>query len=506
MTDLTPTRRQFLCSAGLAGALALLDGPRPGPALAGASDRKVFVRRDILSLDPDGPEIKAFHRGVAAMKARDPSDPTSWVYQANIHLTKDMSPTGAKVPWNQCQHGNYFFLPWHRMYLYWFERLLREASGDPAFAFPYWNYASPAARALPLVYRRPADASNPLYVAERNPDAGGINNGARLPASAAASYWAPFRLINFATPSPTYSAFGGRAVDRPGHALSTMGSFETYHNAIHVLIGGDGGFMSDLTRAARDPVFYAHHANVDRLWKRWLDQGGRANPVTDKSWLETRFTFVDEKGKPVEMSVKDCLDTEDQLGYRYDDDPPAVLQPPTGHRISPGEPKPLASSKGPPVELGTDGPARVTIDLDEKARAAIAEEGSVLTLLVEGLQFEKEPMIYYEVYLDLPADTAPDYQGSYYAGNLVFAGIGLLGTHPGHDHGEKEKEEEYLDRVRAFDVTATVRELRSRQLWQDEKLTVTFVLSGLVPVKGAPVTRPGVKARFERVTLAVWKK
>ena len=39
-------------------------------------------------------------------------------------------------------------------------------------------------------------------------------------------------------------------------------------------------------------------------------------------------------------------------------------------------------------------------------------------------------------------------------------------------------------------------------LWHDDRLTVTFVMSGLIPVKDAPVTRAGVKAHFDRVTLA----
>jgi len=32
--------------------------------------------------------------------------------------------TPAKTLWNSCQHGSYYFLSWHRMYLYYFERIL----------------------------------------------------------------------------------------------------------------------------------------------------------------------------------------------------------------------------------------------------------------------------------------------------------------------------------------------------------------------------------------------
>jgi len=33
-----------------------------------------------------------------------------------------------------------FFFSWHRMYLYWFERIVRRMSGDDTWALPYWNW------------------------------------------------------------------------------------------------------------------------------------------------------------------------------------------------------------------------------------------------------------------------------------------------------------------------------------------------------------------------------
>src|SRR4051794_156023 len=100
----------FLRSVGIVVLVAALG---PG-SLSGAPDeaphRKVRTRRDVMSLAPDGPEIAAFRRAVKVMKSRPVSDPTSWDFQVAIHATKDRSKPGV---WNQCQHGNYFFLPWH---------------------------------------------------------------------------------------------------------------------------------------------------------------------------------------------------------------------------------------------------------------------------------------------------------------------------------------------------------------------------------------------------------
>lgn len=473
----------------------------------GADDKspgRVRTRRDILALAPDGPEIAAFRRAVHVMKSRPASAATSWDFQVNIHATHDLSRPDV---WNQCQHGNHFFLPWHRMYLYWMERILRDASGDPDFALPYWNYGSPASRALPEPLRIPADASNPLFVAERNRDAGGINNGARLPATAAATWWAPFRLTNFSTPDPIGFAFGGRVVDRPVHLMPTMGSFESYHNAMHVLIGGEGGFMSDPTTSARDPIFLLHHANVDRMWRRWLDQGGgRANPLDDETWMGTAFTFFDERGRRVEMAVRDALEPEG-MGYRYDDDPPPRPQPRPGPPATSGPLRPLASSHGPRIDLGTDGPVSVSIELTEEARAAAARVEGSLALLIEGIRFEREPMVFYEVYINLPPGEAADPQGVHYAGNLIFAGLAPSGLH-GHGtrhgaaHGGREPGTFDPTTTRALDLTDVIPRLRTRERWSDDRLTVTFVLSGLIPVANEPVTPPGVKGSLIRVGLA----
>src|SRR5262249_17620413 len=136
-----------------------------------------FVRKNIGSLSD--PEIASLRNGVKAMKDRLQNDPTSWWFQANIHGTF-MSDPAWDFAWNKCEHGTYFFFSWHRMYLYFFERILRAASNDPTLTLPYWNYGDPASRALPEVFRLPSDSTNPLYESQR---AAAINGGANLSAS-----------------------------------------------------------------------------------------------------------------------------------------------------------------------------------------------------------------------------------------------------------------------------------------------------------------------------------
>jgi hypothetical protein len=138
-----------------------------------------FVRRDVWAAESQAPNppwdavTLAYARAVGEMRSRPAADPTSWTYQAGVHGSTSDPPAGAT--WNQCQHGGWFFLPWHRLYLHYFERIVRSvvvSQGGPAgWALPYWNYeAGDGARALPPAFREPAlpdGSANPLYVAQR---------------------------------------------------------------------------------------------------------------------------------------------------------------------------------------------------------------------------------------------------------------------------------------------------------------------------------------------------
>ena len=119
------------------------------------------------------------------MRARPTTDPTSWQAQANIHgaFTPDaahgivnvcppataanfVAPPGMIA--SVCRHDT-FFLAWHRMYLYYFERIVRAASGDPSFALPYWGYSPTGPHNLPALFRTPNTTANPLWTDQRDP-------------------------------------------------------------------------------------------------------------------------------------------------------------------------------------------------------------------------------------------------------------------------------------------------------------------------------------------------
>src|SRR5258708_5800241 len=123
------TRREFLGSTaavvvGAAGVSAAL--VKEGRSLIGdggaAPAGNPRERKDVSKLDATSADIVALKAGVDAMKKLPAADLRNWKKQAEIHgkiLGDD---------YNHCQHSNWWFLPWHRAYLYYFEEIVRELS------------------------------------------------------------------------------------------------------------------------------------------------------------------------------------------------------------------------------------------------------------------------------------------------------------------------------------------------------------------------------------------
>ncbi|KAK1988373.1 hypothetical protein LZ30DRAFT_699367 [Colletotrichum cereale] len=108
----------------------------------------------------------------------------------------------------------------------------------------------------------------------------------------------------------SYRDFGSASHNRfnpprgPGQPdFTAWGSFEDIHNAIHNYTGG-GGHMSNPAIAAYDPIFWLHHANIDRLFAIWQachdDPDDPSTYVTDQTAGTGPFggSFVVEAGGP----------------------------------------------------------------------------------------------------------------------------------------------------------------------------------------------------------------
>jgi tyrosinase len=323
----------------------------------------VRIRRDVNNLTNTDPIVVLYDKAIGVMKSRNllpgiaPAnnvnnlvDPTSWRYQGAIHdyatvpdpprpdkIDVRPPPTGRtgdpfasandKFPgdqdkyWAQCQHANWFFLSWHRMYLHFFEKIIMNIvanePGGSTWALPYWNYTT--SPLLPAPFRTPATFPN-LFVPQRIKAANDGN-----------SFLHPGDIsLNCLKSKGFVDDFGG-GKDR-SHFGADTGQLESVpHNQVHTAFGG-GSFMLDPAKAALDPIFWLHHCNIDRLWEVWVQRQKMLhrldrNPKmpgtmadTPPGWLDEPFDFHDATGTAVTMTTGEVLNTRvAPLSYEYED-------------------------------------------------------------------------------------------------------------------------------------------------------------------------------------------
>ncbi len=448
-----------------------------------------YIRHDISTLSPTA--VASLRKGFAVMEARssDPTDPTSLAYQAGIHGSYASPMAG----WNQCQHGSYFFFSWHRMYLYYFERILRAASGDYGLTLPYWNYSKNATAGLPSIFTTPADAAtNSLFVSQRN---SAMNMGGTLPPSAT-DYSNAYSYTNFSAPNGSSAGFGGQQVPAPGHFLGPHGALEAQpHDIVHVLVGG---WMGDPNTAAQDPIFWLHHANIDRLWSHWNDDIGGSDP-SDTVWLNTAFTFYDENKKPVTLTGAQVVNTVSQLGYKYDDEIGRYRIKDTEvccAHVHPQDPV-IATSQPAQKAALSEKPLEMKVPFvrngASRMREALAIPEGRLTLRIDGIDYEPPQTDYWEVYVNPPPGNL-EYKDPSYVGSLAL--FALKPHHGMAEGGEKP--------VAAFDLSRVVRRLQEMGRWNDKEMTVRFVRRGVIPPPGVKEeVRTGVRGTFERISIVL---
>jgi tyrosinase len=433
-----------------------------------------YVRRDIWSLAPNDPIVTAYGHAVKVMKERSKDVVTGWTYQAAIHatLTKPAEPL-----WNQCQHGTWYFLPWHRMYVLRFEEIVRkiveEQQGPKDWALPYWNYGLDGKYAeIPQAFRNPKMPNgepNPLYVAER---AAGINSGAALPPTTTSATKA-LECLHF----PGAAEFGG-AITKFSHSGRGFGQLEsTPHNVVHTGVGGPRGLMSFPETAALDPIFWLHHSNIDRLWTVW-NAAGHTDP-TEPAWREMSFELFNLKGEKVAKKCEAVRDTV-KLGYTYDSGPSAQHTI-AGLAIAPPAPTPsLPVNIEKPQLVGATAksfdlvgePLDVEVPIDAEAAGEL-QPGQHVYLNVEEIKGDRNPGVNYAIYVELPPDPAPEIEAAHHVGNLGFFGIEGA-TRPQGDeppHGLRF----------AVNITAAAQALAARGAWAGHQLDVAFRPLGLIP-------------------------
>ncbi|KAK8045287.1 hypothetical protein PG993_005311 [Apiospora rasikravindrae] len=277
------------------------------------------ARRNINDLQAaGGPAWDLYILGLSEMQNTSESDPLSYFQIAGIHGRP-------YIPWNGvenitaapatgfCPHGNTPFTAWHRPFMALYEQTLgghvqvlasqyndsSSASYKAAaesFRAPFWDWAAD--------YRFPAsameqfltvngphgtvDIPNPLYSykwqqfplnsdptyfpldgrtdcygwneTKRQPDANGIDqyNVVNDNLSDIAGLKDEVKKYRVFTAAKDYETMASMENQGP--------SFENLHNEVHQAIST---LMAWTDYSAFDPIFFLHHANVDRLFAMW---------------------------------------------------------------------------------------------------------------------------------------------------------------------------------------------------------------------------------------------
>ena len=250
-------------------------------------------RKSVYKLnDGQAEALRAAVKQMVDISVQAPGDNRGWWAYAGKHGYPDFL----------CKHSNDFndwaklFLPWHRAYLYRIE--LQMQTFSPRATLPWWDW--PASRDLggtgiPPLYgdEQVGGSDNPLFAAPAPPPI---------------------------DPSTTFRS--PRPPDAPGQSglptapevdavlnYSDWHDFSYYlesllHNRVH---GWTGGFMRQVAVAAYDPIFWAHHTMVDRLWSLWqVRHAAVGPPPSDRDLIL----------EPFNLTVGEVLDTK-KLGYDY---------------------------------------------------------------------------------------------------------------------------------------------------------------------------------------------
>lgn len=308
------SRRSFVAFAVAAAARTMT----PFPAVAGNGCGRPYalgtaivpwqspgsgvVKRVNVSVLPSS-QLASLRKAYAIMKGLPVSDPRSMEAQRNLHAWYCASCPG--VPATDI-HQHWTFMPWHRAFLYFHERVLGALAGDPNLRIPYWGWEDPSNDPFPASY---GDSSSPLYDASRT-----LKTGKTV--DRALGNQPPYDFSDVAQIIAGDFSFLAGASDSGGNVENGA------HGYVHVSTGGAiqigdpvTGDMSSLNTAARDPIFFAHHGNIDRIWASWQSVNGHTDPTG--SFRALSFIFYDPIQKWVTIRCADMIDTRN-LGYEYD--------------------------------------------------------------------------------------------------------------------------------------------------------------------------------------------
>ncbi|EPS39581.1 hypothetical protein H072_6625 [Dactylellina haptotyla CBS 200.50] len=263
---------------------------------------------------------------------------------------------GASKTEGYCAHGDMLFLPWHRPYIAVFEQQVWNHAYDivmelpknhpkrakfmkvlPTLRLPYWDWASnsdiPSEIAeenmIPIETIREDEEKiqNPLYSywftstnEFKNYLWGDLKETIRFPTAdkkistqsrgllaamkARETTWKD-KVYKILMSSKTFVSMAKGSVDsEDGDETEYTDSLEDVHGDVHVSIGNSWdekgnfvgvGTMTPPNFSGFDPIFWLHHANVDRLFAMWQNLHPKGYTFSETTKFPTYVRPVGEK-------------------------------------------------------------------------------------------------------------------------------------------------------------------------------------------------------------------
>ena len=279
-------------------------------AVLGVTPLMVRIRKDATTLTTA--ERDRFLAALAAFNNRGMGRYSDF---RNVH-TQAGSPEA---------HGSTGFLPWHRAFLLDLERELQAI--DPSVALPYWRFDRPAPSLFSPDFMGVPNSVGTLQFSGVNPLQFWVTDGTP-------GIVRPTRFVTQTQPANVISEASTLTLGGPDGLYEAFRTMEdSPHGSAHTSFGGS---ISSIPTAARDPLFFMLHANVDRLWAKW-------------QWLKQRFDLTSTKtfsapGKAGDPGAR-------RIGHNLDDTmwPWNQVTTPPRPPAAPGgtlAPSPLTSAPG----------------------------------------------------------------------------------------------------------------------------------------------------------------
>ncbi len=482
----------LLSSSAYAQPLQVKDAPTP----EATSLNTVYIRRNAHSPEARA-DIEALQLALRIMRDNGCDNPLSWYYQGGIHWVPPASDLQTnpfcqnyninspqiKTFWDNCTHtptSTIHFLSWHRFFINYFEKIVRQLSGKSDFALPYWDYTSTTDaeinRTMPEEFTIPPSGAfnNSLYEQSRFAE---LNAGFPIE-----NNWAQQYLIdgvNNLFENTEFSAFNSGIEIIP-------------HGVMHDYIGGgsepenytiwnpiwqkntQGGLMAQVPTAGFDPIFWLHHSNIDRLWEKWTrSPNGQRITLEQLQSVYWPYAFFDENGNSVVYTVDQVYNQVYNPDYVYDDIPTATSRELLATQPQKRQRSVITSRNL--QQLVTDTPTEfvvpLTSRLEKKASTLLSEVAEISSPLEKSfvvelaVSFQGRPRGIYDVYVNLPNIKAISDRSTYYAGSISFF---------------MPESDEKATKTFTFDITdELIQQVKTREdLADDQNLSFTIFKNG----------------------------